>query len=877
MSKMELLAPVGSSEALRAAVQNGADAVYCGGKLFNARQYAENFSVEELKAQVRYAHLRGVRVYLTVNTLLSNQELPLLAEYVYQLYESQVDAIIVQDLGVAAFLRKALPEMEIHASTQMTVHNSLGVRFLQERGFARAILAREVSLANLARMAEQVELPLEVFVHGALCVCYSGQCLMSSMIGGRSGNRGRCAQPCRLAYTLVDAQGKEVKAEGAHLLSPRDLKMVENLPLLAAAKVSSLKVEGRMKRPEYVAVVIRNYREALDRFYADEETYLAAPETFSVSVDAEKELAQIFNREFTTGYFLEKPGPHLMSYQRPNNRGVMIGRVTRFDPRTGRVTVRLEEPLAVGDGYVIWVTKGGRIAGEIKSLRKGKATVSRAEGGEEVSFSIQGGRPQAGDRVFKTLDAALMEKATSTYASVRNEKKEPLDLALEIAEGRPVLLEARDRQGNYARVEGQFIVEKAQKHPVTEEDIKRQMQRLGDTLFCLGDFRVHLEPGLMVPLSELNALRRAAVSKIEELRLAQFARPEVSFSEYQARVEAVLRDVVGSTPALSGLPGTGARETLAWPSPKDKNRRHQAQLSVQVGDLASVEAALEAGADLIYFGGERLRRKKSIAETDFSAVVQSCHARGTRAVLVIPRIFHEDEVEKIKAYCLKGQEAGVDGFLAGNPGALQLAKDLGLNGIRADYSLNVFNLLTAKHLLAGGVVGITLSPELTLAQIRELAGAGSFAFAHPVWECFVHGALPLMLTEHCTIGNVLGEGHQDRGCPLPCRKQAYSLKDRLNMHFPLESVENCRMFIFNSKVLNMLEQLSELLAARVNWLRIEARREEAYWVKKVVQVYRAELARAEKGAVQPLPESMAILEELSPAGFTKGHYFRGVE
>ena len=260
-------------------------------------------------------------------------------------------------------------------------------------------------------------------MHGALCVCYSGQCLMSSMIGGRSGNRGRCAQPCRLAYTLVDAQGKEVKAEGAHLLSPRDLKMVENLPLLAAAKVSSLKVEGRMKRPEYVAVVIRNYREALDRFYADEETYLAAPETFSVSVDAEKELAQIFNREFTTGYFLEKPGPHLMSYQRPNNRGVMIGRVTRFDPRTGRVTVRLEEPLAVGDGYVIWVTKGGRIAGEIKSLRKGKATVSRAEGGEEVSFSIQGGRPQAGDRVFKTLDAALMEKATSTYASVRNEKK----------------------------------------------------------------------------------------------------------------------------------------------------------------------------------------------------------------------------------------------------------------------------------------------------------------------------------------------------------------------------------------------------------------------------------------------------------------------
>lgn len=864
-TKMELLAPVGSSEALRAAVQNGADAVYFGGKLFNARQFADNFSIDEIKEKVRYAHLRGVRVYVTVNTLLANAELPALADYVYELYRSEVDALILQDLGAVELLRTVLPEMELHASTQMTIHNSPGVRFLQERGFARAILAREVSLANITRIGEKVDLPLEVFAHGALCVCYSGQCLMSSMIGGRSGNRGRCAQPCRLAYQLVDADGTEIKTEGEHLLSPRDLKMVENLPLLAQAKVSSIKIEGRMKRPEYVATVIRNYRQYVDMLYAD-------PATFKITAEAEKELAQIFNREFTTGYFLEKPGPHLMSYQRPNNRGIKLGRVVRFDPRTGCVTVLLEEPLAVGDGYVIWVTKGGRIAGEIKALKKGNTSVSRAEGGE-VTFPVQGGRPSVGDRVFKTLDYALMEKATSTYVSVRNEKKEPLDFHLIVAEGQPVLVEARDRQGNFAQVKGQFIVEKAQKHALTQLDIERQIQRLGDTVFCLGQLTLQLDPDLMVPISELNTLRRAVVSKIEELRLAKYAKPAVSLEEYQARLKKVSQ-LRQESQVNVVVPG-----------------KARSQLAVQVGDLASLEAALEAGVDLIYFGGDKLRRIKGIEPADFPLVMDKCHAKGTRAILVMPRIMHEDEVERVAAYCLKGKEAGVDGFLVGNPGSLQLAKELGLNGIRGDYSLNVFNNLTVQHLRKSGVEGIMLSPELTLQQLQEFRSgeflSGEFRNASaPSFECFVHGALPLMITEHCAVGNILGKGHRERGCPFPCRKQAYGFKDRLNLVFPLESDENCRMLIFNAKVLNMLEHLPELVKAGIALLRIEARREEPYWVKKVVQVYRRELDRVNKlveksteqgEKYQPLPESLEILQSLSPVGFTKGHYFRGVE
>lgn len=861
MTKMELLAPAGSSEALRAAVQNGADAVYFGGKVFNARQYADNFSLEEIREFVRYAHLRGVRVYVTLNTLLTNTELPALADYVYALYQCQVDALILQDLGVAEFIKTVLPEMELHASTQMTIHNSPGVRFLQERGFSRAILAREVSLANISQIRAKAGLPLEVFVHGALCVCYSGQCLLSSMIGGRSGNRGRCAQPCRLEYALVDGAGNEIKAEGAHLLSPRDLKMIEHIPLLARANISSLKVEGRMKRPEYVATVIRNYRHALDEFYAH-------PDQFAVTVEAQKELAQIFNRDFTTGYFLEKPGPQLMSYQRPNNRGIKVGRVVHFDPRTSMVTVHLEEPLAVGDGYVIWVTKGGRIAGEIKSLRKGKATVSRAEEGE-VSFTVSGGRPSVGDRVFKTLDYALMEKATSTYASVRNEKKEPIDFTLKISEGRPIHLTVRDQQGNSAEVEGQFIVEKAQKHPISSEEIERQLQRLGDTSFCLGELDLQLAPGLMVPLSELNSVRREAVGKLEELRLSRYAKPVMDLNEYRARVDEII------SPFL-------VRERSAQQNSRPVSLK-KAKLSVQVGDMPSLEAALEGGADIIFFGGDGLRRKKGIVPAEFALAVEKSHARGASAVLVLPRIMHEDEVDRIADYCLKGQEAGVDGFLAGNPGSLQLAKELGLNGLRADYSLNIFNNLTVEHLAKSGAVGVTLSPELTLPQLREFRSGGT---ASLLFECFVHGSLPLMITEHCLIGNIMGKGHCERGCPFPCRKQAYGLKDRLNLVFPLESDEHCRMLIFNSKVLNMLEHLPELVEAGISVLRIEARREEPYWVKKVTQVYRRELDRvnqdmekytAQGGKYLPLPDSMEILQSLSPAGFTKGHYFRGVE
>lgn len=841
-SQIELLAPVGSIEALRAAVQSGADAVYLGGKLFSARQYAPNFSDEELKEGLEYAHLYGVKVYIAINTLLENNEFDELVEYLYSLWQINVDAVIVQDLGVAWTIRKLLPEIEVHASTQMTIHNSPGVRMLEDMGVSRVVLAREVSLENISLIGERTKLPLETFVHGALCVSYSGQCLMSSMIGGRSGNRGRCAQPCRMNYFLVDKEGKEIEA--GHLLSPRDLNMINHLKQLEEAGVVSLKVEGRMKRPEYVATVIRNYRQALDNL---------AGTAKGSSDGAMKELAQIFNRDFTTGYYLEKPGLHLMSYQRPNNRGVKLGRVTSYNPSTKEVTVKLDESLQVGDGYEIWVKRGGRAAGEVRELIYKGQTIQRANEGEVV-FKINEGMPQIGDRVFKTMDVDLINKARLSYETPYGLKKIPLFLKVEITEGKPVKAYARDDSGNLSVASGEYVVEKAVKHAITEETVAKQMARLGNTAFYLEELVLEGGEGMMVPVSELNNIRRQIVDELESKRQKLFCNREISIESYQVRAREVL-EIVKERPQ------------------EPKSKRSLAKISVSVGDMESLRAALKSGARIIYFDSISLRSKQGIKPGQFKQVVEECHKKGADAIQVIPRLFHESELEKIKDLCVRGQEAGVRGFLIQNPGGLQLAKELGLRGLVGDYTLNIFNDVTIHFLSQYGLERVVLSPELTLDQISKMG-----FFKELPGECIVHGTLPLMITEHCTIGNLLGKEHIKRGCPMPCIKGTFGLKDRMNMVFPLETDENCRMYVYNSKTHNLADRLPALIKKGIEFLRIEGRKEDPVWIEKVVGIYAREIKKIAELGDRYLPdeEIKESLAKFSPAGFTTGHYYRGV-
>jgi putative protease len=336
-NEIELLAPVGSVDSLKAAVQNGANAVYLGGKNFNARQYASNFAYDEILEAVVYAHLRDVKVYITLNILLDESELSDAIDYVRYLRKIGVDAIIVQDVGFASIIREVFPDMEIHASTQMTVNNIYGIEHLEKMGFKRAVLAREVPLNELKSISSKTDMELEVFVHGALCFSYSGQCLMSSFIGGRSGNRGTCAQPCRMPYTPVDEKGNSLlDFDKLHLLSTRDLNTIEEINELVLSGVKSFKVEGRMKRPEYVATVISAYRKAID--FGIE----------SISTEEKNDIETIFNRGFTKGLTFNDFGRDFVNVDRPDNRGRVIGKITDTDKRG--ISIKFNEDASAGDG-----------------------------------------------------------------------------------------------------------------------------------------------------------------------------------------------------------------------------------------------------------------------------------------------------------------------------------------------------------------------------------------------------------------------------------------------------------------------------------------------------------------------------------------------
>ncbi len=419
--KPELLAPVGSLESLYAAVQNGCDAVYLGGKSFGARAYAQNFDREELRTAFDYAHLYGVRIYITINTLYKDDEISSVLEFVKELYDDGVDGVILQDLGMAQLIHQTFPELELHASTQMTVHNLEGAKYLEGLGFSRVVLAREMTLEEISEIVKGTSLEVETFIHGALCISYSGQCLMSSLIGGRSGNRGRCAQPCRLPYTLVNRKttekivsdlttfqkGKSSSTlKGRYLLSPKDISTLEIIPSLIQAGIKSFKIEGRMKRPEYAAAVTSIYRKYIDLALKEPKSYQVDPQDI-------ENLSQIFNRGgFSLGYYQGKTGRSMMSYLRPKNWGVKIGEVISYNPRNNLCKIKLTGKLESGDGIEIWTDQGENPGTLVQSTQLSN---------ELVTLTIKG-KINAGNPVYRTSDKILLDDLAKTYDNIYQRK-----------------------------------------------------------------------------------------------------------------------------------------------------------------------------------------------------------------------------------------------------------------------------------------------------------------------------------------------------------------------------------------------------------------------------------------------------------------------
>lgn len=650
----ELLAPAGGPDALRAAVANGADAVYLGAGELNARRGARNFSVDELSEAVVWSHLRNVKVYLTTNVVVLPEEMSRALALVDEAWAAGVDAVIVQDLGLLTEIRRALPEVRLHASTQLNTHNAEGVEALSRLGVSRVTLARETSVDEIAALA-LLGVEVESFVHGSLCVCYSGQCLLSSMVGGRSANRGLCTQPCRLAYRLVDEAGEIVAAPGRYLLSAKDLAGIAVLPRLLAAGASALKIEGRMKGPEYVALVTGIYRAAIDRASADPEAFQVSPAEWQV-------LEEAFNRGFTEAYLSGGSGAGMMSYTRPNDRGVPVGRVVSTGP--GAAVISLDRAIETGDRLEFW-TRGGRSAVEVVRPVVDGREVHTAPAGERVGVRVD--HPVSrGDRVFRVANAALLKAARRTYAG--EVRDVPVDARVRVSVGEPLEV-ALASSGSAALALG-GVVEEARTKPITAEEVTEHVGRLGGTPYRLDGIALEIDLRAGLAYSALHDARRRAASALDEERLAPWA---------HRRARRPASSAVRATPRPSSV-----------------------GLVVAVADMSSVDAARGAGASEVLL-----------------AVDASCDpsAFPCEATPLLPRAAHDEETAMLLAAARRAGSA-----VCGNLGLLESAGRDGVE-VQADWALNATNQWAVGCLSALGARFVWLSPELSRHGIASVAAA----------------------------------------------------------------------------------------------------------------------------------------------------------
>lgn len=794
--KPELLAPAGDWECLKAAVTAGADAVYFGLPAFNARLRAENFTEADLPLVMDYLHARGRRGFLTLNVLIFPSELVEAERLLRWVGESKVDAIIVQDLGLVRLAREVCPQVEIHASTQMTLTSPEGVAFARRQGISLAVLARELSLRELAKFptaSDPSGLPLEVFVHGALCVAYSGQCLTSEVLGRRSANRGECAQACRLPYGLeVDGQPKDL-GDRAYLLSPQDLAAVDEIPELIKLGLHSFKIEGRLKSPDYITAVTSVYRKAIDRALANHPS--------PASKEDKYRLEMTFSRGLFSGWFHGVDHQQLVHARFGKKRGPFAGKIAR----TGPDWVELEEmltPLHPGDGVVI--DRGSDTDNEPGGFLFGVH-------GNRISFRHGSLPPHAtrpGDRVWKTKDPQLEKQLKAERSKEAPTETTPLNLKISAQAGQPLQIHAVS--GNQeVKLSSAIPLAAARNRPLTLESLRDQLSRLGGTPFHLGDLAVDLPQPVILPVSEINRLRRELVT----------------------RLSAILSDNPRNVGQSAGptlpqlLAPITAKQTFRH-SADSRNNAAEAKISVLCRDPAQAEALLPDNPDLLYLDFEDLRR--------FAPTVETIRQKSKIPVyLATPRIQKAGETGFFRLI----ENAKPDGVLIRNLGALDYFRSAKLP-MTGDFSLNVSNPLSADLFISEGLQRLTPSYDLDIIQLLELLRS-----APPSWfELTLHQHIPMFHMEHCVFAAFLSQGKDHLTCGRPCDHHRIAVRDRVGESHPIRADVGCRNTVFNSRPQSGASHLPQLLATGLHHFRLELLDESPEEAVRLLHSYRKALA-----------------------------------
>jgi putative protease len=801
----ELLAPAGDWECVRAAVESGADAIYFGLERFNARMRAKNFTQADLPALMDFLHRRGVRGYVTFNTLVFTDELSDAEDYLRTIMAAGVDAAIVQDIGICRLIRKLSPDFPIHCSTQMTVTSAAGVAFARELGAQLVVLARENSIAEIAkiRTADPAAMPLEVFVHGALCVAYSGQCLTSESLGGRSANRGECAQACRLPYDLISDGMQVPLGDKRYLLSPQDLAGLEVLPDLVRAGVSSLKIEGRLKSPEYVASITRVYRAALDTVMATVNRPEKTPEFVPPSVSAatpgtpvldpaRHELEMSFSRGLSTGWFRGINNQELAHARFGTKRGVFLGEVSRVENQS--VFIRLRGPLKPGDGLVFDAGKpdereeGGRVYQvEPKGGTAGETILRFGDG------DIDWRRVQAGQFIWKTNDPALDREVRSTFEGEQIRFQRPITLEVHGRAGTPLTLIANDGEGHVTRHDSIIPLAVAANQPFSTARLREQLGRLGGTPFQLGELSSFLEGDVILPVSELNRLRRESTAALDELR----SHPK-RWTMHERQPEPV------------GMAALSPRAEMPAPATPP-------ELIAVIRLPEQLDAAWAAGARTMYCEFENPKRYRDAVVRFRELQALANHGAFSSATapatiwVAAPRIFKPGEEWILKQ--VRSCEA--DGYLVRNYDHLEFFKG---DRRRGDFSLNVANPLTAEYLLSHhGLERVTASYDLNFVQLEALlqrTPAGWF-------DLTIHQHMPMFHMEHCVFCAFLSKGKDYRDCGRPCDTHTVALRDRVGAELPLKADAGCRNTVFNNRAQTGAEYVARLLELGARSFRVE--------------------------------------------------------